>query len=74
MNKINANVLQQKRGPNTAVYSDTTCCVIKPHIVASGMAGAVIFEIQKGGFEISAIQAVRLLFLIEHFIFVLKSK
>ena len=58
INKINANVLQQKRGPNTAVYSDTTCCIVKPHIVAAGMAGAVIFEIQKAGFEISAIQAV----------------
>jgi hypothetical protein len=58
MNKINANVLQQKRCSNTAVYTDTTCCVIKPHIVASDMAGAVIFEIQKAGFEISAIQVV----------------
>ena len=58
MNKINANVLQQKRCSNTAVYTDTTCCVIKPHIVASDMAGAVIFEIQKAGIEISAIQAV----------------
>lgn len=58
MNKINASLLQQKRAPNTAVYSDTTCCLVKPHIIAAGMAGAVIFEIQKAGFEISAIQTV----------------
>jgi nucleoside-diphosphate kinase len=59
MRKINDFVLKTHRfGTNTAVYSDTTCCLIKPHIVASGMAGAIIFEIQKAGFEISAIQSV----------------
>jgi nucleoside-diphosphate kinase len=43
---------------NTATYNDCTCCIIKPHIVAAGMLGAVIYEIQKAGFEISALQAV----------------
>jgi nucleoside diphosphate kinase len=49
-------------GTNTAQYSGTTCCIIKPHIVASGMAGAVLYEIQKAGFELAAIQTVKLIF------------
>ena len=58
LNRINAYLLQQKRGTNTALYNDVTCCVIRPHIVSAGMAGAVIFEIQKAGFEVSAALAV----------------
>lgn len=59
LNKINRCLLQDRNvGANTAVYTDSTCCVIKPHIVSSGMAGAVIYEIQKAGFDINAIQAV----------------
>jgi len=56
---IQDNILNSRRiGKNTAAYNDTTCCIIKPHIVASGMAGAIVYEIQKSGFEISAIQTV----------------
>lgn len=59
LKRVEENLLQSRAmGTNTAVYNDTTCCVIRPHLVASGMAGAVIFEIQKAGFEISAIQTV----------------
>ena len=58
--KIYENLLAGRRmGRNTACYQDTTCCIIKPHIVASGMAGAMLYEIQKAGFEISAIQSVK---------------
>lgn len=58
-NRINDLVLKEhKIGRNTAAYSDSTCCVIKPHLVSSGMAGAVIYEIQKAGFDIGAISAV----------------
>ena len=63
LNRINEGVFRttgnQKLGINTATYDDCTCCVIKPHIVSAGMLGAVIYEIQKAGFDISAIQAVR---------------
>jgi hypothetical protein len=45
-------------GINTATYDDCTCCVIKPHIISAGMLGAVLYEIQKAGFEVSAIQSV----------------
>ena len=56
---LEENFLSSRRmGRNTAIYQDTTCCIIKPHIIASGMAGALIFEIQKAGYEISAIQTV----------------
>ncbi|RMZ95408.1 nucleoside diphosphate kinase 7 isoform X2 [Brachionus plicatilis] len=57
--KLNENLLQSRKlGKNTAVYSDTTCCVIKPHLVSSGMTGGVIYEIQKAGYDITAIMAV----------------
>lgn len=59
-NKIYENLLGGRRmGRNTACYQDTTCCIIKPHMVASGMAGALLYEIQKAGFEITAIQTVK---------------
>jgi nucleoside-diphosphate kinase len=60
ISKISQELLSQKRaGTNTASYSNnSTCCLIKPHLVASGMAGAAIYEIQKNGFEINAITAV----------------
>jgi len=38
---------------NTAKLENTTCCIIKPHIVKSGLAGEVIRLIQHGGFEIT---------------------
>lgn len=59
LKKVEQQLLQTRSiGVNTAVYNDTTCCIIKPHLVASSMAGAVIFEIQKANFEIAAIQTV----------------
>ena len=62
LNRINEGAFRasgnQKLGINTATYNECTCCVIKPHIVAAGMVGAVIYEIQKAGFDISAVQAV----------------
>jgi hypothetical protein len=62
LEKMNKFLLQDKSiGSNTALYNDSTCCIIKPHIVASGMAGAVIYEIQKAGFDVNAIQAVNFL-------------
>jgi hypothetical protein len=63
MTRLNENTLDdRKMGENTAVYGDTTCCIIKPHLVSSGMAGAALYEIQKAGFEISAIQMVSVKF------------
>lgn len=58
LNRLLNGVTNNKLGTNTANYVDSTCCIIKPHLVAAGMAGAVIYEIQKAGFEISAIQSV----------------
>jgi len=52
---FNASV-NKRVGSNTATYNDCTCCVIKPHLINAGMLGAVIYEIQKAGFEISAVQ------------------
>ncbi len=62
MKLVEENILASRRmGGNTAVYQGTTCCIIKPHIIQSGMAGALLFEIQKSGYEISAIQTVRII-------------
>ena len=59
MNRLYENLIAgRKLGQNTAVLQDSTCCIIKPHLVAAGMVGAVIYEIQKAGFEISALQSV----------------
>lgn len=65
LNRVNEGTFKgvnnQKLGLNTATYSECTCCLIKPHIINSGMLGAIIYEIQKAGFDISAIQAVIIL-------------
>lgn len=39
---------------NSACFADSTCCLIKPHAVAEGIAGAIISSIIECGFEISA--------------------
>jgi hypothetical protein len=63
LEKLNANVLQKRKfGRNSAVFGDSTCCIVKPHLVSAGMAGAAIYEIQKAGFEISAIMSVSFAF------------
>ncbi|XP_071085099.1 nucleoside diphosphate kinase homolog 7-like [Haliotis cracherodii] len=41
---------------NTAVFQDSTCCIIKPHAVKSGVAGKVISGITDAGFEVTAIE------------------
>uniref|UniRef100_A0A8C2WYB8 Nucleoside diphosphate kinase homolog 7 n=1 Tax=Cyclopterus lumpus TaxID=8103 RepID=A0A8C2WYB8_CYCLU len=49
------------RGPsNTAVYGDCTCCIIKPHAVAEGLTGKILNSISAAGFQISALQMVKL--------------
>lgn len=42
----------------TAQLSNCSLCLIKPHAVASGHAGAIIDRILDEGFEISAISSV----------------
>ncbi|KAG1675105.1 Nucleoside diphosphate kinase 7 [Nymphon striatum] len=41
---------------SSAVFSLSTCCVIKPHAVIKNLSGAIIKEIQSKGFNISALQ------------------
>jgi len=38
----------------TAMFSNCTCGVIKPHIVNEGKIGQIVNQIIQGGFEISA--------------------
>lgn len=38
----------------SAMFSNCTCAVIKPHVVAAGLAGEIIDTILEEGFEISA--------------------
>lgn len=40
----------------TAVLNNCTLCLIKPHILAEGLAGQVIDKILEAGFEISAME------------------
>ena len=44
----------------SALFNNCTCAVIKPHIVAAGLAGQVIHAILEEGFEISAMQMFNL--------------
>lgn len=39
-----------------AMFTNCTCCVIKPHALQSGQAGQIIDAILEEGFEISAMQ------------------
>lgn len=39
-----------------AMFTNCTCCVIKPHVLQSGQAGQIIDAILEEGFEISAMQ------------------
>ncbi|CAJ1059837.1 nucleoside diphosphate kinase 7 isoform X2 [Xyrichtys novacula] len=44
-------------GPsNTALCTDCTCCIIKPHAVSEGLTGKILNSISAAGFEISALQ------------------
>eukprot|EP00287_Rhodomonas_sp_CCMP768_P002700 CAMPEP_0196731284 /NCGR_PEP_ID=MMETSP1091-20130531/11090_1 /TAXON_ID=302021 /ORGANISM="Rhodomonas sp., Strain CCMP768" /LENGTH=396 /DNA_ID=CAMNT_0042074413 /DNA_START=109 /DNA_END=1300 /DNA_ORIENTATION=+ len=47
---------QPGRFPPTARFANGTCCVIKPHAVKSGAAGAIVDAIIEDGFEVSAVQ------------------
>ncbi|TNM87614.1 hypothetical protein fugu_005835 [Takifugu bimaculatus] len=42
--------------PNTATYTDSTCCIIKPHAIAEGLTGKILNTISEAGFEILALQ------------------
>ena len=44
----------------TAMLSNCTCCIIKPHVLAEGNAGKIIDMILSEGFEISAMQMFEL--------------
>jgi len=41
---------------STCVLENSTCCIIKPHAVKEGKAGAIINDIEAGGFKITAMQ------------------
>lgn len=45
---------------SSALFTNCTCVVIKPHVVAAGQAGEVINTILEEGFEISAMQMFNL--------------
>ena len=46
----------QNKSPSTAVFSNCTLCIIKPHAVLNGDAGKIIDIILSEGFEISAME------------------
>ncbi|KAL0119340.1 hypothetical protein PUN28_009721 [Cardiocondyla obscurior] len=41
---------------NTATLQNCTCCIVKPHAVQEKLVGAIINDIQKAGFAITAVQ------------------
>lgn len=40
----------------TAAFNNCTCCIIKPHAIQEGNAGAIIDMILQEGYEISSMQ------------------
>lgn len=44
----------------TALLTNCTCCVIKPHAIEAGCAGLIIDKILEEGFEISSMQMFHL--------------
>lgn len=52
----------KRRQKSTATYdiTNTTCCIIKPHVIKSRTAGALLDDIISRGFEINAIQLFHL--------------
>nr|XP_053636293.1 nucleoside diphosphate kinase 7-like isoform X2 [Cherax quadricarinatus] len=44
----------------TASFASNTCCIIKPHAVASGNMGGILKAIKDEGFDISALQMFRM--------------
>ncbi|XP_033937850.1 nucleoside diphosphate kinase homolog 7 [Pseudochaenichthys georgianus] len=48
-------------GPsNTAIFTDCTCCIIKPHAITAGLTGKILNSISAAGFQISALQMFNL--------------
>jgi nucleoside-diphosphate kinase len=47
-----------RRYPTTAVFSNCTVCLIRPHILKDGRAGEIVSSIMKAGFEVSAAKMV----------------
>jgi nucleoside-diphosphate kinase len=45
-----------QKQPSTAVFTNCTVCIIKPHALANGDAGKIIDRILEEGFEISALE------------------
>ncbi|KAL0133722.1 hypothetical protein PUN28_000996 [Cardiocondyla obscurior] len=48
--------LKHKNLRNTATLQNCTCCIVKPHAVQEKLVGAIINDIQKAGFAITAVQ------------------
>jgi len=49
-----------RKRQNTACFSDSTCAIIKPHVVSEGSAGRLIKTILECGFQISAMLLLNL--------------
>lgn len=45
---------------NSAIYENTTCCIIKPHAVREGRAGEIVQDIINANYEITAFEIMTL--------------
>ena len=54
------NMWFSRQAPTSAMFTNCTCAVIKPHAIQSGQAGQIIDTILAEGFEISAMQMFHL--------------
>ncbi|XP_065056244.1 nucleoside diphosphate kinase homolog 7-like [Rhopilema esculentum] len=49
-----------KKGRNTAIFGDTTLCIIKPHAIKEQLAGKIITTIMNSEFKITALKMCHL--------------
>ena len=54
------NMWFSRQAPTSAMFTNCTCAVIKPHAIQAGYAGQIIDTILSEGFEISAMQMFHL--------------
>lgn len=61
VSKVSAEAVGPYFGaPSTAAFNNCTLCMIRPHAIKEGNAGAIISSIIEAGFEVSAAKMLRL--------------
>ncbi|KAK4312042.1 hypothetical protein Pmani_016506 [Petrolisthes manimaculis] len=55
-----SKVVDELLPQTTAILSNNTCCIIKPHAVTAGHTGGILKAVKEEGFEVTALQMFRM--------------